>query len=145
MATATVITQLQAVHAAIAGITSAPTSAIRALNAADLPTVLVYPGPAQHARYAIGMRRVERIYRVRLFVRVLGDSVEADYLPTITTFLDLFAAAYLTSTNVTLGGSVEHIQTERITDSGLTILDHGARDYHGVEWAVPVVEKVDVA
>lgn len=145
MTIATTITALQAVHAGISGVTRAPTTLPNALQTADLPTVVVWPGPTPATEgwiAAPGGYHVRRIYLVTVYVAGMGEGADYDqaYQECIT-LLQAFGEAYVTDANQNLSGAVDTIFGP-ITDTGIRRVDYLDQAFHGFTFQVPVKEKV---
>ncbi len=143
MTVSATITALQTVHAAITGIKSAPTVVPSNVDQVTLPAALVWPADAEWQMQAIGLKRQERTYIVRVYVQAVAQDVagpNAGYQACVT-LLELFGRAYLS--DITLGGAVDQISTLR--DSGVSgggfELMWGQVPYWGFVYRVSVVEK----
>ena len=143
MSISTTLTALQTLHAGIAGITSAPTAIPSNLSTAVLPIALVWPGEADWRPAAVGLKRREREYIVRVFVQPVGQDragPDPGYQDCIT-LLELFGQAY--QDDLSLSGAVDHIAVCR--DSGVSgggfELRWGDVPYWGFVFRVTVVEK----
>ena len=143
MSVAATVTALQTLHATIAGIKSAPTSMPSNLATAQLPIALVWPGEAEWQLAAMGLKRQERTYIVRVFAQPVGQNVsgpETGYTACVT-MLELFGQAY--QDNLTLAGAVDHIDAVR--DSGISggsiELTWGNTTYWGFVFRVQIEEK----
>ena len=66
MTVSATITALQTLHAAISGINSAPTVVPSNVDQVTLPAALVWPADAEWQMQAIGLKRQERTYIVRV-------------------------------------------------------------------------------
>lgn len=118
MTVATTIAALQAVHAGITGIGSAPTDMPSNLEQVKKPTVLVFPVEATWNLAAIELRRQERTYEVRCYVQPVAQNVagiDAGYDACVA-LIERFGQAYLT--DITLGGVVDTIRA--ISDRGIS-------------------------
>jgi len=144
MSVTTVVTALQAVHAAISGIKKAPVAWPAQLNTAQLPIVLVRPGAATWNMHAVdGLKRRERVYEAYCFVAPVAQDKAGPENPITlcNTLLELFGLAYLD--DVTLGGVVEYMPALADTGvlSGGDELTWGGAAYWGFVYRVTVVEK----
>lgn len=143
MSVATTLTALQALHSGITGITRAPTAMPSVLNTSDAPIVLVWPGPATWRLQALGLKRQEREYIVRVFVQPVAQGVAGpdDGYQRCVTLLELFGQAY--QDNLTLSGAVDNIQA--VTDSGVSgggfELLWGQDPWWGLVYRLTIVEK----
>lgn len=143
MTIATTIAALQAIHAAITGIGSAPTDMPSNLEQGQRPMVLVWPDEGNWRLQAIDLRRQQRTYIVRCYVQPVAQGqagIDAGYDACVT-LLESFGRAYLADT--TLGGAVDHI--ESITDMGVSggsyELMWAQVPWWGFEYRIVVVEK----
>lgn len=136
-----ILDSFQAVHRAVAGVKRAPDlkDVPRSLNDDDLPFALCIPGPAEWNEQAVGLKRQNRTVIVRCFVKPVmqGENYGAA-VQVCGRLMQAFADAYLT--DVTIGGSVDHI-TQPFSDSGLASLDYAGAPFHGFEFQVGVTEK----
>ncbi len=141
MTIATTIAALQTLHAAVAGIESAPTEYPAVIDTAELPLVLVWPGPAQWAQHTagLGLQRQERTYLVRVFVQPTAQGEGTDEgLQRAIPILQAMGTAYLE--DITLNGAVDQIRNG-FADGGLDNLIYGAQSYRGFEFTLQIVEK----
>ena len=141
------ITAYQTLHAAITGVTSAPTAMPMSLNTSDLPLAFTWPGPTIEQRgwtpYG-GWYEHRRFYIVRCYVKPIAQGTGFDDgYQTALTLLQRFGTAYMGDAN--LSGAVMSI--------GPQIYDSGVRGdfqwvagsdvyYHGFEFRIETVEKV---
>jgi len=137
------VAALQTLHRTITGVAEAPTAMPSNPDQVRFPAVLVWPGEATWQLQAIGLKRQERTYIVRVYVEATAQNVagpNAGYQAAVT-LLELFGRAYLTDT--TLGGAVDQISALR--DSGVSggsfELLWGQVPYWGFVYRVSVVEK----
>ena len=100
MTIATTIAALQTMHASISGVANAPTIYPGSLNTADLPMVIVWPGPAEASLAGLGYNVVQRRYRVACYVDAIeqGLGINESWQAAIT-LLQRFHDEYLDSTN----------------------------------------------
>lgn len=137
------ITALQAKHAAISGITSAPAAMPSSLNGTQLPIALVWPGEATWNFAAAGLKRQERTYIVRCYVQAIGQGFagpDPGYQACVT-LLPLFAAAY--QGDITLGGAVDTMtgmEDSGVSGGGFDLL-WGQTPYWGFVYRLRIVEK----
>ena len=143
MTVSTTLTALQAKHLAITGINSAPTAIPGNLDGVRLPVVLVWPGEATWDMAAIGLRRQDRTYIVRVYVQPVAQGVagpDQGYQACVA-LLEDFGAAYMA--DLSLGGAVDHISA--VQDSGVSgggfELQWAQVPYWGFVYRVTVVEK----
>lgn len=143
MSVSATVTALQTLHATISGVKSAPAHMPSNLNTTLLPIALVWPGEAEWRLAAMGLKRQERTYIVRVFVQPVAQNVagpDAGYDACVT-LLELFGQAY--QDNLTLAGAVDQIAAVR--DSGISggamELTWSGVPYWGFVYRVTVVEK----
>lgn len=138
MATPDVVAALQSLHAAIAGVATAPIAMPASLNTADLPCVLVWPGTATWRQQAVGLRRLEREYIVRCYVAPVaqGKGVDEGWQAALA-LLDAFGQAY--ENDIALGGMVDQIAS--VVDMGLGVHVFAGIAYHGFEYRLKIVQK----
>lgn len=138
-----IVAALQELHEDISGVASAPTEMPGNLDQVDLPVALVWPEACAWDPQAIGLKRQERTYVVRVFVQPVGQGImgpDAGYQDCMT-LLEAFGQAYLD--DLTLGNVVECISG--IEDSGVSgggfELGWGNVPYWGFVFRVTIVEK----
>lgn len=134
-----IVTGMQAFHAAITGVTTAPSAMPSQINPASFPLVVTIPGEGVWNEHAVGLQRQERDMVVRCFVAPIqtGAGVDEGFQECLT-LMQAFGTAYLT--DQTLGGVVEVISELR--DNGLDgRLDWGGVLYRGFEFHVRVINK----
>jgi hypothetical protein len=133
---------LQTVHAAITGVTKAPTVRPASINTSDMPLVLVRPvattWDGEHA--LVGMRKVVRAFEVAVYVGPVaqGMGVDETYQEALV-LLDRFGIAYCKST---LPGVLGVNEVMGATDTGLSgNVMFGGTAYQGFVYTVTVKEK----
>ena len=143
MSVSATVSALQTLHATISGIKSAPTNMPASLNTADLPIALTWPAEATWQLAAMGLKRQERTYIVRVYVRPVGQNMpgpDKGYDDCVA-LLEAFGQAY--QTNLTLAGAVDHISA--VSDSGPlgggAQLMWGDTPYWGFVYRVTCIEK----
>ena len=143
MTVSATVTALQTLHASISGVAEAPTAMPSNPDQVRLPCALVWPADAEWHMQAIGLKRQERTYIVRVFVQPVAKGIagpDEGYQACIT-LLEDFGAAYLA--DITLGSAVDNIRA--ISDSGVSgggfELVWGNVPYWGFVYRVTVVEK----
>ena len=140
MSIATTVSALQTKHAAISGVRTAPTAMPSNLSTAVLPIALVWPSAATWSLQAMGLKRQEREYEVRVYVQPVAEGVagpDAGYQACLT-LLELFGQAYQGDPD--LSASVDHLLSCR--DEGVTAgLTWGQITYWGFVYHLTVVEK----
>ena len=122
MSVSATVTGIQAVNAAITGVTSAPTAMPASLTTAALPLAITIPGPAEWLNESAGWGFQFRTYMVRVYVKPISRDIPADGgFQDAMTLIQRFGAAYLTDT--TFGGVVNTVRLEGlpapITDGGV--------------------------
>lgn len=139
MSVSSVISALQAQHATLTGITSAPTRIPASLNTALLPIVITLPASGTWAHAAIGLNRQDRSYKVRLYVAPVaqGEGVDEGYQDTIT-LIQTLGASYV-DWPTWVGTSFE--QLREISDSGHIVMSYAGTAFHGCEFTLSIAEK----
>lgn len=148
MSILTTIAALQALHAAVDGVQSAPTAYPAKLNSADMPMVLVLPAEGTADLEAIGARkRHDGIYRVYVYIAPLTEGTPVNEgVQRAILLMQEFLDMYLDSTNVQLTSSPSQaiIRAGRdtpIRHSAIATLQFGGNDYRGFTFDVTVMEK----
>ena len=142
MSVQTTVNAIQAINAKVTGMKGAPTAMPGVLNTANLPIALVWPGEATWSLQAMGLKRQERTYIVRVFVAPVAQDrpVDGGYQKCLP-ILEACGQAYQGDT--TLSGTVDHIAECR--DSGVSgggvDLSWGDTAYWGFVYRISVVEK----
>jgi len=148
MSVVNTIRRLQELHAAIPGVTMAPTVYPIAINAAQCPCAVVYPGPAVWRHETMGEeRRHDRTYVVRVFVKPfnLGAGVD-EALQLVNTLLFEFGKVYTEAAHQPLDDSPQTIirpYEEYLIDTGYNPdepLLYMGEIYHGFEFQVGISE-----
>ena len=139
MSVSSVITALQAKHATLSGVTSAPTAVPASLNTADLPMIITLPGPATWNHAAMALPRTERTYVVRCYIDAVaqGLGVDEGYQSTVT-MIQTMGDAYKVWQN---WNSTNFEQIRTVSDEGHQILNYAGVDYHGCTFQLSIVEK----
>lgn len=107
---------LQAINAGIDGIKNTPTRMPGFLDAASLPTTLVYPADAEHTGHTFNDLRSWRTWIIRLYVQKIGaGDVDDGYQRTLP-YLTLFRDAYTVATRQ---GNDAWCSAEYTTDTGV--------------------------
>lgn len=111
------IEQLQALNATVVGVKRTPVKYPGSLNSADLPAVIVWPGPGETVPVTARamVTRTNREYSVRVFVEAVGQSDHDTPARDGAALLDRFLETYF-ETQVLADG---HTQIVRVRDSGL--------------------------
>ncbi|MFA6134402.1 MAG: hypothetical protein WC869_10360 [Phycisphaerae bacterium] len=132
---------LQAKHAAIAGVVSAPTDRPATLAPAALPCVLTWLGPASWETLSSDYEEQEREWIVRYYHAPLAQGQWFANVSLIADVLPLFLRAY--RDDPSLGGAVDRITTVRDNgDDG--VLLYAGIPYAGFELRVKIYEKGDI-
>ena len=139
MTIATTVAALQAKHATVTGVTTAPTATPASINTADMPLVITIPGPATWGEeYSEGHAQV-REYIVRLFYGPVGQDTVDEAFDAVIPIVQAIGTAYQDDPN--LGGAVAHIDSG-FTDTGLDgQLMFAGQMYRGCEFRVRITEK----
>jgi len=141
---ATTIAAIQTKNAGVTGIKSAPTAMPSALNTTLLPIALVWPSEARWNLAAMGLRRQEREYIVRVYVKPIGQGMAGpdDGYQECVTLLEAVGQAYLG--DITLGSANIDTMLE-MNDSGVSgggfELTWGGTAYWGFVYRLRIVEK----
>jgi len=132
------VAAFQALHRAIAGVTSAPAALPGSANETDLPLVITKPAEATWSQQAVGLKRQERAYLVYCLVApvALGDAPDTGFQACLP-LLQAFGEAYLN--DLSLGGAVDHLG--EVADGGVEVLTFAGVHYHGFIYRVTAVEK----
>lgn len=143
MTVATTLAALNSLHDAISGVSVsiAPPS----VPSVRLPVAVTVPVDGIWNLHASALRRQERVYEVRVYVAPVSQGRGNDEGWTrCVALLEAFGQAYIAAP--TLSGAVDQIgwDENRITDSGITVLEHNGTLYHGFVYRVPVIEKVSI-
>lgn len=140
MTPAQVITALQAIHAAVSGVTSAPTTYPAALDTAGLPCVLTFPGEAEHMPGRVGATKTAREYRAILYCNPVGQGQGVNEgAQEVVTLLPLIVAAYVANRTISSGGASARVGVP-IRDSGHVLSTYAGTDYHSVVFRLSVEE-----
>jgi hypothetical protein len=140
MTVLTTIATLQAKHAAITGVKSAPTTYPGSINTASLPMVITIPGSGSWGSQAIGLQRQDRNYIVRIYVEPVGQATVDERMDDIIPLLQAFGDAYLSDIGFTGDANIDNLNIP-FTDSGVTTLYFGETAYIGFELQVTITEK----
>jgi len=140
----TTIAAIQGKNAAVTGMKSAPIAVPSALNTTLLPIALVWPGPATWAIPAMGLKRQEREYIVRVYVQPVGQGIagpDAGYTACLA-LLEGVGQAYLADITY---GSPNIDTTLEMSDSGVLgggpEMTWGETGYWGFVYRLRIVEK----
>ena len=122
MSVSATVTGIQAVNAAVTGVTSAPTAMPASLNTASLPLAITIPGAGEWENLSSGMGYQFRTYIVRFYVAPIARDIPADGgFQDACTLIQAVGDAYLADT--TFGGVVNTVRQggpqPPITDSGV--------------------------
>jgi hypothetical protein len=140
MSLATTIAALQAFNLAVPGVNTASTSLQASVNAADLPMIIVAPGPATFSEQAMGLPRRDCQYELLVLIApiALGRSADDGYQASLV-LMEALDQAYMAAQSTTLDGAVEHVSSWR--RDKLYVLTFAGVDYHGTTYYIDVVEK----
>lgn len=141
MTISTILTALQARHAAITGVKTAPTTYPASIEASDCPYVLTDPwrGKTSWDSHGGDLAISERIYRVRVFYQPAVFNLDQGKQGAIA-LLTAMLAGYTSDDTVT---SEAAILIERdIEDSGVVeALPYGENQYIGFTVLLPIEER----
>lgn len=132
---------LQALHATIPGVKSAPTTYPGEIRPVMLPLVLTIPGAATWQQVTIGdLRRQDRQYKVQVFIAPVTQASGLELLPEL---LQAFGETYLATDVLDAPGYQATLTGDegQITDTGLVELTYAGQTYIGFEVTVHVYEK----
>jgi len=136
---AATIAALQALHATVTGVRTAPTKIPASFGAADLPLVMTLPGTASWESEAVGLHCQVREYVVRLFVQPTGQGTVDEGFDAALPIIQAIGTAY--QDDPTLGSAVAHIDAT-FTDTGLDgQLMFAGQAYRGCEFRMKITEK----
>lgn len=140
MTISAVVAALQTKHAAITGVTKAPTAMPDSLNTEDMPIVLVVPGEANWTGAAVGVREITRTYIVRCYILPVGQGEGVDQpFQQALGILDAMGQAYLDDQSLGLANTYV---SENFADSGLDgRLLFAGTEYRGFEIRLGVTQK----
>jgi hypothetical protein len=139
-------TILQALHARIPGIVSAPTVYPVKLNAADLPCVLVFPSAGRWSRPMASSPLFQlRSYRVQLYVKpIVQGQGNDEALQLLDALMQRFGETYCNPDNLILanGQYCTYLRDGDgdVTDSGTTVITFAGVAYHGTQFTLNVKE-----
>ncbi len=138
MAVSTVIAALQARHALLMGVTSAPTAMPASLASSMLPIAVVIPGEAEWTKKTMGRPAVQtRTYHVRVYVAPVAQGQGLDEgFSAATALLETFGDSYAATQAMGTGYRLEF----PFADSGHQIMQWGEAAYHGFEFRLRVAE-----
>lgn len=134
-----VIAALQALHAEIEGVASAPTDYPGSLNATELPCALVVPGEGTHAGGRVGATRTTREYRVHVFCMPVAQGRDGLGIQRVVELLPRFAAAYFTARVITFGGDSAFLDFP-FRDTGHAVIEYASMFYHGFTFTLTISE-----
>lgn len=143
--------KLQEINGGVQGVMTAPDRMPDRLNESWLPCAVTYPGPARHNLAAVGYRRVERTWMIRLYVRpfAIGQDTHQGFYACVP-FLERFPETYMARSNIAVAtGEWEFLEFgEPDGDGGISIIglhgDPGGPSYWGIEFEVVTVHKESV-
>lgn len=154
MTIATTITALQAVAAAITGVSRAPTSYPDSIESADLPTCICWPNEAESSQAGLGFDKSIRWYEMAVYVLGAEEGLGVSQgWSDANTYLHRFIDAFLDSGNRSLTTGTYQAQViagadRPLYDNGIEIIAYpppatGVADrphYYGFRLRVPVKE-----
>lgn len=145
---------LQALNLTIEGVKSAPTVYPGALNTADLPLALAWPGPGEaRAEGFADLRRQDRTWIIRVYVDAINQGLgKHEVWHSAEAILQALIETYLDGANAVLdnNGAQATVSTAEggVTDGGLQVITYppglpldAAPAYYGLEVRVRVYEK----
>lgn len=142
------ITALQALHADVDGVTSAPTAYPSSLDTSMLPCVLTLPGDGTLDLEAIGARkRSDLVYKVFVYVAPVAQGAGVDEgTQSCILLMQALMDAYVTAANIQLTTTPAQaiLKTSRdspIRHSGIGTISFGGVDFRGFTFDVGVMEK----
>lgn len=144
MSVKTTIAALQALHAAVDGVTKAPEAYPLAIQPRELPLVLTWPGAGQWEMAARDLADTVRTYRVEVYLSPLeaGRGIDAAAQLGIT-LLDAFGLLYLRTDTLPNGAELQG-NTGDLTDTGARVLQYAGIDYNGFVFQLRISEQVEV-
>ena len=143
---------LQKHHGNVVGIEYAPLEIldypVGEIAGAEMPIVLVFPEAGEWRHEGFMLKRVDRLYNVRVIVANIGDGIDNETLLLGIQLLQRFGDLYVDDDTQSLKGSNPQITLKATNE---TILDTGFSDesvvfyadspYRGFEFTVGVYEK----
>lgn len=137
MSISSIVAALQAKHALISGVTSAPATYPASLNAVGLPCALTFPGPAVWDEQTVGHMEQKRTFIVRVYVAPIAQGLGVDQgYQACLTLLESFGQAY--QSDRSLGGAVEDVF--KVEDDGVQVYPFAGADFHGFEFRLSIIE-----
>ena len=139
-----IVTDIQSMLAALTGVNYAPAPASYpdALNSAQLPTVLTWPGEGEWTMQAMDLSRQNRIWQVNVYVTAVAEDrgIGGQMVKLVDLLQDIGETFVAEKENASpLGGYVEQIGD--MTDSGLVVLTYAGKDYRGFVFTIETVNK----
>lgn len=141
MSIADTIAALQALHATVDGVQSAPVVKPTSLATAKLPCVLTYADRGRWEHVARDMRQHRRTYLVRVFVETPAQSTQYRIEQQEIALIEAIGQLYLNTTELASGAEIV-FEPDAISDTGagLTLLTYMDQQYEGFEFRVTVWE-----
>lgn len=158
MSVTATINALQALHRAISVSVNGQAVQVTApdldayplsLPTAQLPMVLLWPGPASHYLEGVNVARSDRVYVVRWYVAPLGQNTLGAAIPVAAALMDAARDRYLVPNGLNLAGDAVNTMVVEanegdITDIGFrSDLAYGETLYRGFEFRVRIYEKTE--
>lgn len=112
------------------------------INSGDLPAAVTYSGASigEGSRFGgAAFRQSDRAYVVDVYVAPVSESTWDESLGDAETLLQACLDAFLTLSNLTLGGAVTSI--ESITDTGVVVMTLGNVTYTGFQLTLACMGK----
>jgi len=142
MSITTTLAQIRSMVDGSSGIVTSFTTQPGSIEASQCPAAITLAGPARWQEQALGLKRQDRTYTINVYVRPImhGMGIGEGYAvcePILNALGNTFLAK---PTGLTLGGTVDHIQS--IRDGGIRgDLTFGDIAYHGFSLSFEVTEK----
>jgi hypothetical protein len=113
------------------------------LISADLPIALTYPGTVVWKTQAIGYRRSEVDWLLRVYVRAIGTGkgIDEGFQETIPLIDSVGQTIWA---NLTLDDTVDQILENTIQCSGVMVIPFAGVEFHAFEYRFTTVEKTEV-
>ena len=143
MSVSTIVTALQAVHAAISGVKTASGTMPSNLATAELPLVAVWPGEAEWAYAAMDQQRQLRTYIVRVFVCPVAQGItgpDPGYNACVA-LLQAFGEAYKAHSHIADKADIMWPVRDSGISGGAIELTWGNTTYWGFVFRVQIEEK----
>lgn len=117
-----------------------------ALQNRYLPCTIFSPGPAQYERNdSTGNLRVTRQWKLKLFVMTKEEGREYQVEATLRPYLTAIPDALAPHPNIRLAdGRTFEMTLDRGSDSGLSVLRYGDKEYGGTLFTITTIDSVRV-